>query len=281
MRVEIQLLLLDSRLHGNAVHDVLLRPVLNSDEAQAQLHVLALDHALGVGTSVHDINLGDNTDGPNTLGVQLTGHLQAIRSGHIGIRRQDTKDDCPRVAHVSVGHSTRNLLDVRGLVGAGHRDSGDTGQIDEGQVGAGMRVDAEHDGLIDDVLAGSTDLVGEEVDRLFHLLEVGELLVGHLFELSPRLDAFRGVVQTQFQGSTGYNTISSGQEVDTNDGLEDRRFTRGLGSQNTNPWQLDVLLEADITEFIDNVDELSELLVHKTSIFFTFLLLTHIYLLFL
>lgn len=78
MRAKIQLLLLDGLLHGNTIHNILLGPVLDSDKAESQLHVLAFEHPLGIGTFVHNIDFCDDTDRPNTLWIKFPRHLQTI-----------------------------------------------------------------------------------------------------------------------------------------------------------------------------------------------------------
>ena len=59
------------------------------------MYILSLDHPLGVGTLVHDIDLRDHTDRPDTFGIDLSGHLQTVRGSHIGVRRQRTQNDGP------------------------------------------------------------------------------------------------------------------------------------------------------------------------------------------
>lgn len=95
MSAEVELLLLDGRLDGDSVQDVLLGPVLDSDEPETERHIFTLDHPLGVGTPVHDINLGDNTNSTDTLWVHLSRHLQTVRRRHIGIRWKHAEDDGP------------------------------------------------------------------------------------------------------------------------------------------------------------------------------------------
>jgi len=204
--VEVKLFLLDGILHRDLVDDVFLGSVLDTDETESELHFLVVDHALGVGTSVHDIDLGDNTDGSDSLGVKLTGHLEAIRGGHISISRDDTKNDGSGVGDVSVGHSLGDLLDVASLVSSG--DTGDTGEIDEGEVGAGVGVDLQHDGPVDDVLGATGNLVSQLDNCVAHFLKHEELLVGHFFgKHSPRLLPVRKMVQSQFQRTSRDNTL--------------------------------------------------------------------------
>lgn len=191
VRAEVQLLLLDGGLHRDSVHDVLLGPVFDADEAQTQADVLALDHPLRVGTAVHDVDFGDDADGPDALGVDLSRHLQPVGGGHIGVGGEDAEDDGPGVGHIPAGHGTGDLLDVVGLVRARHGDSGDTWQVDQGEIGAGVRVHGEHDWLVNDVLTSSADLISEKIDCLFNFLKVSEFLIWHLFKLGPWLNILR------------------------------------------------------------------------------------------
>lgn len=78
---EKQLLFLDCRLYSDSVDNILLWPVLDTNETQSQEHVLAFNHSLGVCTFVHDINFGDNSDSSNTFWIQLSGHLQTVWRG--------------------------------------------------------------------------------------------------------------------------------------------------------------------------------------------------------
>jgi hypothetical protein len=49
------------------IDDVLLGSVLDTDETQTQRHFLIHEHLLGVDTTVHDIDLGDNTHSTDAL----------------------------------------------------------------------------------------------------------------------------------------------------------------------------------------------------------------------
>ena len=75
MGTEKVLFSLLSYLNGNSVNDVLLRPVFDSDESKPKLNILSFNHSLSTCTLVHDINLCDNTNGPNTLLIHLSSHL--------------------------------------------------------------------------------------------------------------------------------------------------------------------------------------------------------------
>lgn len=78
MRSEESLLFSDSLPHWDLVDDIFLSTVFYTDKTETQLNLLVHDHLLGVSTTVHNINLGDNTDGTDALGVELTRHLKTI-----------------------------------------------------------------------------------------------------------------------------------------------------------------------------------------------------------
>jgi hypothetical protein len=59
-----------------------------------------------------------------------------------------------------------------------------------------MRIDGEHNRLINNVLALTTNLVRQKIYGLLDLVEVCELLVRYLIELGPGLDIFCRMIQT-------------------------------------------------------------------------------------
>jgi len=149
MRREEGHFLLHGGFHRDLINDVLLGSVLNADESEAELNLLIHDHALGVGASVHDVDLGDHTDSSDTLGVNPAGHSQTFLRCHIGVSSDDAKNDGARIVDISLGHSASDLLNVLRLSWNG--DQRDTWEIDKSQVWARMRVHVEHDRVINDV----------------------------------------------------------------------------------------------------------------------------------
>lgn len=85
MSVEVKLLFFDGGLHSDSIDDILLRSILDTNETQSQVYIFSLNHTLGIGSTVHDINLGDDTNCSDALGVELSSHLETIRCGHICI----------------------------------------------------------------------------------------------------------------------------------------------------------------------------------------------------
>ena len=112
MRVEEGHLLIHSSPDRDLILDVFLGSVLDSNEAQPELNLLIHDHSFGIGTSVHNIDLRDNTDGSDALRIDSTRHTQTFLSSHIGVGGDDTENDCSRVSHVPFGHGSRDLLDI-------------------------------------------------------------------------------------------------------------------------------------------------------------------------
>ena len=149
VRIEESHFLLHSSLDGDLSLNVLLRSVFDADESKAQLDFLIHDHALGVCAPIHDINLRDDTHGPDSLGVDSTGHTETLLGGHICVSGDNTKNDGSRVGHVSLAHSTGDLLNVIGLALNG--DQCDTWQINQSEIRARVRVYVQHDGVIYDV----------------------------------------------------------------------------------------------------------------------------------
>jgi hypothetical protein len=82
--------LLHCSLDGDLSLNVLLRSVFDTHESEAQLDFLIHDHALSVCAPIHDINLRDHTNGPNSLGVDSAGHTETFLGGHICISGNDT-----------------------------------------------------------------------------------------------------------------------------------------------------------------------------------------------
>ena len=78
MGSEVELFLLNSLLHSHLVDDVLLRSILDTDISQPKGDVLTCQHPFSVGTLVHDINLGQDTNSPKALRVQFSSHLKSI-----------------------------------------------------------------------------------------------------------------------------------------------------------------------------------------------------------
>jgi len=126
VRSEEHTFFLDCFLNRDLVNDIFLGSVFYTNEAKSQGDFLVHNHTLCVGSSVHNINFGNDTNSTDTLGIQLLSHLQTIRSGHISISRYDDKNDGTWVGHVPVTHGTSDLLNVLRLIRVSETDLGDT-----------------------------------------------------------------------------------------------------------------------------------------------------------
>lgn len=205
MCTEIQLLLLNSCLHGNTINDILLRSVLDSDKSKSQLHIFTLEHTFSVGTFVHNVNLCDNTNSSNTLWIKLTGHLQTVWGSHICVGWQHAKNDCSWVTAVPGSHTFCYFFN-HGILSI-NWDSCNTRKIDHGKIWASVRINIENDWFINDILLLSTNLICQKVNCLFDLLKVGEFLIWYLFKLCPRFNIFWSMIQSQFKWSSRNDTL--------------------------------------------------------------------------
>ncbi len=220
MRLEESLLLCNSILHRYLVNDIFLGSVLDTNVSESQRYLLVHKHLLCVCTAIHNVDLRNDTDSTHTSFINFASHLQAVRVGDIRVGRNNTEDNSAGVTHVAMAHSASDLLDVFRLVT--DSDTCDTGQIDEGQVRTSVGEDLKHNWFVNDVFVSTTDLISKPVNVVAHLTEVSKLLPRNLvWEDTVRFDRLVYVIETQFKRSSGYHTITSGEEVETDDGLED------------------------------------------------------------
>ena len=75
MRAEVGPLLFFSLIDADLINNVLFASIFHANVTMQQWDIPALEHVLGIGTVIHDINLGDDTDSPGTLRVKLLRHL--------------------------------------------------------------------------------------------------------------------------------------------------------------------------------------------------------------
>lgn len=75
---EIHSFFLDSFSNRNLVDNIFLSSVLDTDVTHSEVDLLVENHALGICSSVHDINFSDDTDGSDTLRIDLSCHLETI-----------------------------------------------------------------------------------------------------------------------------------------------------------------------------------------------------------
>ena len=95
MGVKERHLFLHSGTNRDLVLDIFLSSVLYTNVTETELNLLVHDSTFGVGTSVHNVNLRDNTDSSDTLRVNSTSHTKTFLCGHISVGSDATKDDGP------------------------------------------------------------------------------------------------------------------------------------------------------------------------------------------
>ena len=112
---------------GAALRDVLLASVDDADVAQSKRHNLAAKVRARVGTAVHDVELGDDSDGTLTVGVHHSAEGERVAVGEIAVGGRHREDEARIAFDVGEDHLANLLLDVGGLVTDGH--AGDAGKI--------------------------------------------------------------------------------------------------------------------------------------------------------
>ena len=70
--------------------------------------------------NIHQVNLGENTNCPSPLWINLTSQLETIRVCQVSVGRCDSKDDTSRSRYVLQKHVFDLLFDVFGLVSDRH-----------------------------------------------------------------------------------------------------------------------------------------------------------------
>jgi hypothetical protein len=118
---------------------------------------------------------------------------------------------------VLAGHLGGHLLHVLLALDV---DTRDAGQVDDGQVGSVIGVDAEFDGVIDDLSALASHFVGQLLDIGAHFCEVGVLLsCGVVLEDGVGLAVGFAWMEGGVRGSVCTRRSSKGRRVTTPDPL--------------------------------------------------------------
>lgn len=247
MSAKIHLLLFYSLFDCYSILDILLWSVFDTNKTQSQAYIFSFNHPFSTGSFVHNINLGNNTDGPNTLWVKLTSHLQSIRSRHVLVSWEHTKNNGPALTAISSSHCFRNSLDIFWLIWVSHGNSCNTWKIDHGQIWTRVRIDMKYNWIVDDIFTRTTNFVCKEVYCLFYFGKIREFLVWNLVKFGPCCLTFWGMVQTKLKWTSCNDTITSRQKIKSHDGFNDRWFSCRLGTKHANSWQLNELLKTNIS----------------------------------
>ena len=243
--------------------NVLLRTVDDSDEAQLQGVYAARENVHGVCSVIHQIQLGQNTNGASPHGVNMAGQLEGLGVDQIDVCGRDGEDDTVGLCDVLCDQVAGLLLDIARLIANGDLSSSlteayrhkhkrthlcETGQIDQSQTENMRRVDLEVDGLTVNTLVVSSDSGRLVLNLSLDLAKIVEATTGNVVELSPLvLTSNRGwgvwhvdlialgsvgiagdVDELQNQRTTSDDAASSWKKVATNDVLQYRRLSRRL-----------------------------------------------------
>ena len=84
-----------------------------------------------IGTLVHQVDLGQDTNSTCTLWVNFASHFQTVRVGQIGISSSDGENDSVGLGNEPHQHVPDLLFDISRLVTNGY--FGQTGQVDQSE----------------------------------------------------------------------------------------------------------------------------------------------------
>lgn len=86
---------------------------MTTGPAQALVLILAL-------TGVHEVDFCKDADGPVSLGVHLSCHLEGVAVGKVSVGRRYRQNDGVGVLDVLHAHASDLIFDVRWLVTGGN-----------------------------------------------------------------------------------------------------------------------------------------------------------------
>lgn len=201
----------ETLLHWHVVGYVFLAAVFDSHVAVPQWNFHVFQDVSSVIAAIHYVDLGQAADRSLAWRIDFSHYLQCLADSEVLISGYDAEDDGARFRDIPKCHIFGDIVDVRGLSADG--DGGDSGQVDDGEVGARFGEDIEDDGLVDNLLILAADLVGHLVDARPHLVEVGESLLHALLQNFVELGVGGGerghIIHTQLEGSPRDHTLNS------------------------------------------------------------------------
>jgi len=210
--------------------DITLTAANYTDVAELERDGIASENIVGIGTTVHQIELGDNTDGALAAGIYVTSKLDGIACGKIDVTGSNGEDDSVGLSDVLEAHTTDLILDIRGLITDRHTSN--TGKIDQSQVDDVLAEHLEVDGHTRNTLVLACELISLVDDLLTDKIEVSEADAGLVEELSVIVDVTAGVDELQNERATCNDAATPRQEFTTDEGLEHAALTGGLRANN-------------------------------------------------
>lgn len=166
------------------IHDVLLRAIHYTDDAQLDGNDPTAQDIDGISTSVHEIQLGDHCQGAPAIGIHVLGQLKRLTSGHVRIGGRHSQNDRVGVLNILENQVFDLGLDILRLIA--HRHLGDAGQIHQRQVDHVCGEYLQVNRLRTDALVGAGGTFRFVLDLVADLIEVRETLLG-VEEAAPLL----------------------------------------------------------------------------------------------
>ena len=105
-----------SNSNFDLVVNIFLRSILHSYVSQSQVHNFIVDHLGSISSSVHDIDFGDNSEGPSSLWIPLPGQVETLRSGHVSIGWNNSQNDSSILFAVPTCHLSCHLFNITNLI---------------------------------------------------------------------------------------------------------------------------------------------------------------------
>ncbi len=161
--------------HRDVAVDVLLGTVDDTDETELERVDTTSENIESVSALVHQVELGQDTDGASTLRIHGASELETVRVGKIDIRRADSEDDAVGLGNVVCDEVADLTFNVGGLIS--DWDLGETGQVDEREVEDIRAVNLEVNRKLGDALVLTSYTESLVLDLTSNFVEVGEALV--------------------------------------------------------------------------------------------------------
>ena len=251
-----------------ALRDVLLAPVHHTDVSEPQRDNFASDARDGVGAAVHDVELGDDADGPFAHGIHELGQCECVGVGEVGVGGGDGEDEARFAFDVGEDHVSDAFLDVGWLVP--DWDARDAREVHQGHGEDVRGANLEADLLVRDAFVVAGAPVGFALDLFADGFKLGEDLVWAVEELAPlhrRLVVVarvmvRRVHELEHERAARADVGAARQEIAADERLEHGGLPGGLRAHDRNLRELQVAadilharLREDILELVDQGDE--------------------------
>ncbi len=120
-------------------------------------------------TLIHNIDFSNNSNCSLTIFIPLSGQLQTIRNSQVLVSRNYTQDNRLRILAIKTSHLSCQLFYILLPL---HIDSGDSRQIDNGEIRTIVGVNTQFDGIIDDVSILTSYIVSQLLNVHSHVPKI-------------------------------------------------------------------------------------------------------------